>query len=280
MIPLIPFLVDTDIVTSETSAASIVHEWGVVVFEQTGEAHMGSPEFLFPPDEAKAPVVWIHGIPFTGTFMVNTGVRSIVYTWPEPERTALGTAEWDLSGDYTESGESCVIPTDLPFRWAVESYEAVPSLQLHQEAATGWSNFIYYECEVSAELSRVFLENPDPENLRVTAAISQALYFSANGQYLLEFSGGGLVPLHMTVNPELARETFCRWACSRLKSTEIDALCAAWEPVFASVDTGWLVFPIPAEYHNMISSIELLRNDGREVEYERLFLGAVRLNRL
>lgn len=281
MIPLIPMLTDTDICIDPGQVINLVHEWGVVVFERSGEVHSGlplaEPVYTDTPDVAYAPVVWIHGVPFSGTLTVNAE-DLITYTWPAPDRTADGSAEWDITGSCFTTQEQTCVPAGMPFIWGVDFYKNVQSLVL--TGKSGWcSNFIYYDCTVDRQLSEVFFETLDTDAALFTPLVTEGLYFQGDDQYLIDISGDRLIPLNMTVNTELAAETFCRWAGPGMKSSEIDALWETWSPILTGADQGWLVFPIPEEYHNMISSLTL-ETGGGTVEYERFYLGAVRVNRL
>jgi len=281
MIPLIPVLTERDICIDQEQIINLVHEWGVVVFESSGDVHLGQPveelEYVDSPDVAYAPVVWIHGVPFSGTFSVHS--EQITYAWPPPDRAFAGSAEWDIAGINNTAEEQTPVPAGMPFFWGVDFFREVPSLVL--KSPSGWqSNFLYYECSVEPGLADVFFERLNTNGALFTTEVSQGLYFQDGDQYLIEISAGRLIPLNMTVNPEPAVETFYRWAGSGLKSSEIDALWETWSPILAEEGTGWLVFPIPEEYYGMISSIELETDSGGQVEYERFYLGAIRINQL
>lgn len=285
MIPLIPLLVDTDVVAINSEALNIVHEWGVVVFQESGEVLCNGPWDLaadysdYYEVEAEAPVVWIHGAPFSGCFTVYTGEQNISFVYPEPARTNTGYVQWEISGDHftTEREEEQVLYRG-PFAWGIDFWRAVPSLHLSHYNTRAEDNFLYYECSVNRTFAELFLTRDEEGNPEFNGdLVTEGLMFQGNTQYLITVRNGNLIPLNMIVNPDLAAETFCRWGNSRMKSSEISALWETWKPVLEDQDATWFVFPIPEEYHHLISTIELTTDLHTEVEYVRLFLGAVKL---
>ena len=283
MIPLIPLLVDTDVVAINSDAMNVVHEWGVVVFQESGDVLCNGPwepgEYSEYVQEAEAPVIWIHGSPFSGSLAVHTGEQSITYTYPEPAQNAPGVTRWDISANHflTEMEEERTLYQG-PFYWGIDFWRAVPSLHLSHYNTEVEENFLYYECTVGPEFSELFfLRDSEGDFTFNNDLITEGLQFAMGTQYLMVIRNGTLIPLNMTVNPELAQETICRWADSRLNSTEITALWETWRPVLENDEENWFIFPIPEEYHNLISTIELTTDSGSEVEYERLFLGAVKI---
>ncbi len=79
-----------------------------------------------------------------------------------------------------------------------------------------------------------------------------------------------------TLTEDRIQEVLCGWAGGMLKSSEIEALWETWKPMWRQ--GSWVVFPIQEEHHDGISRIRLEINRTRTVHYERLFLGAVRLD--
>ncbi len=289
MFPLIPLLVDTAIAVDNPNALHIAHEWGVVVFEQSGSVYCGGPEHLewMDPGDAcaEAPVVWIHGEPFQGSFIVTVpDGESITFTHPQPSSSTSDNVRWNISAALPESYEESPPPYSGPYEWALESWRSVPSIPLTIHGTGEVEKFLYYECTVNPQLTEKLFHwgmsgNPVIDN----EAIQEALYFTPYGIFPVELTGGEFIPLDLPMagetDPELAEETFCRWADSMLKSSEIEALWETWRPVFSEEDSYWLVFPIPEACHNGISSISLETGRYGDVEYHRLFLGAVELQR-
>lgn len=293
MIPLIPFLIDTSMVYEDPETLNMVHEWGVVVFEQTGSLLCGGPwpEPLYPDDAcAEAPVIWIHGEPFSGTFTVTLPENeALTFVYPQPSLLSEGRAEWNIAAGIPESFEETLPPYEQsiyygPFSWALDSWRAVPSLPLFIGGAGVTEKFLYYECTVHPDFTDNFFHWEASGNPAFSpGAVTEALYFTPNGIFLVEPGTGEFIPLDMPMggetDPEFAPEVFCGWADSRLKSTEITALWETWRPELTEEGSYWLVFPIPAEYHEEISTIHLATDTWGTQAYERLFLGAVKLNR-
>lgn len=290
MFPLIPLLVDTVIAIDNPNALHIAHEWGVVVFEQSGSVYCGGPghlEWMVPGDAcAEAPVVWIHGEPFQGAFSVSVPPgESLIFTHPQPTVYSTDKARWEISAGQQEVIEETPIPYSGPYQWALESWRSVPSLPLTVLATGEVEKFLYYECTVNSELTENLFHWGATGNPVVDHnLIPEALYFSPWGVFPVDLTGEEFIPVDLLLPaetaPDLVEETFCRWGDSMLKSSEITALWETWQPVLSEEGSYWLVFPIPEVFHVMISSISLETGRYGDVEYHRLFLGAVELQQL
>ena len=289
MIPLMPFLVDTMIPMDGPYLDNIVHEWGVVVFQESG-AHMagglGDGMSFYDQSDidacAEAPVVWIHGEPFTGAFTVNLPEgQNFTFLYPEPWDSSDLQATWRIEADGSSGHmNEELVPVFGPFQAASVWWEAVPSLDLFFIDAGITANYIYYECTVGSDFCDPFLEwnSGGSPSLR-EGFPEEALYFiegramtfspPARGLIDWSFSGEGLTE-------DQIQEILCGWAGGMLKSSEIEALWETWKPYWQQ--GSWVVFPIPEEHHLDISRITLSIDRTRTVEYERLFLGAVRLD--
>ncbi len=142
MIPMVAFLVDTDIAYDGIEESNFVHEWGVVILEENAPLLCGIPGWessidYFDDDMcAEAPVVWIHGEPFSGEFTVELpGNESFTFIYPNPDRSKENSISWQIRGGtgYEQSEEeSLPMLQSLPFGWGVEHWRAVPSLILTQ----------------------------------------------------------------------------------------------------------------------------------------------------
>ena len=288
MIPMIVMLVDTAIYHNESTALNSVHEWGVVVFEENiGPIICGSPwdeSVMFMNDDlcAEAPVVWFHGEPFEGTFRVEVETGdTITMVYPEPDTLEYEFSEWQIS---TVQGiDEYAYVYDGPFLWAVESWRDVPSLSLFNENSGITENFLYYECTVPPSFGKIFFHwDSDGTPVFAGVPVDDALAFTPYGIVQVALKEDEFVPNEYPFQgitlPEHVVDTFCRWAGSKLKTSEISALWETWEPAFTESGHYWLVFPIPEEYNNLISTIRLETSDNREIEYHRLFLGAVRVS--
>jgi hypothetical protein len=291
MIPLIPVLLAVAAAVPGSEAPNSVHEWGVVVFNQTGALFCDSPwQYSVnypgtPSVETYAPVVWFYGEPFTGTFSVSVDEGQIVgFAFPTPDRMETSRAEWKISG-FESTGEedtSCYrsIYYNGPFEWAAAFWRSVPSLQLSLETSGMFENFLYYDCTVAPEFTKHFftwdsLGNPVFESY----PLEDALYFSGNDiPDPVIWRNGAFIPLNAESRPYMARSIFSEWADSKLNNAEISALWETWQPVFTEEGSNWLVFPIPEEFYDEISTIALSTVTGSEVDYHRFYLGAVRAN--
>ena len=291
MIPMIAMLVDTAVFHDESAAVNFVHEWGVVVFEENVDPVIcGSPwneaaMFDYSDACAEAPVVWIHGEPFEGTFTVEVGSdETITMIYPEPDDLAEGGASWEISAStlITSTVEESIL-YEGPFWWAADYWRDVPSLPLLQKNTGITENFLYYECTVSSTFAENFFHwNSEGTPVFSGVPVDDALAFTPYGVVQVALRQDNFVPNDFPITgittPEQVLDTFCRWADSKLKTSEITALWETWMPAFTEEGQYWLVFPIPEEYNNSISTIHLETYDQRAIEYQRLFLGAVRVS--
>lgn len=277
--------------TLQSPLQNEVHEWGVVVFEENAGPMCGekwnNPEYIPDYDYgdvcAEAPVVWIHGDPFgSAAFSVNTGEQSITFTYPVPDRTAQGVAEWDITSsiEEVEQHEERSQAYDGPFWWAVDSWRAVSSLPLYGVSS---ENFLYYECTVDESFTDNFFSwNRDSNPVFHSSSTRGAILFASGKAYSVnaeELAPSLLnIPQISEIDQETVQNIFSDWGNSNLNHSEISALWETWEPVFTEEDSYWLVFPIPADLNNSISTIRLNTGDERSIGYNRLFLGAVRVN--
>jgi len=290
MLPVIYvlILIGSGIASDAPEDWNSVHEWGVVVFEETSIQKCGGmwknlelyPDYEPELGEVRAPVVWIHGDPFlNATFAVFAGDQSITFTYPVPDRTDSGVVEWDIS---TGQGP---VPSNFyegPFGWAIDYWRNVQSIPLYQESSGVTEGFLYYECTVGYEFTANFFDWSQSGNPVFTGAvIKDALFFTPYGAIPVTIHQDEFFPtdfpLGGEIDPQIVPDSFYSWADRRLEPSEITALWETWKPVFSEEDTYWLVFPIPEEYYNQISRIRLDFQEERNVEYERFFLGAVEL---
>jgi hypothetical protein len=292
MIQMIAMLTAAATAYYEIDAQNFVHEWGVVVFEHNSPVICGIPgnePVYFPNDIcAEAPVIWIHGEPFTGSFTVELPENeTFTVTYPDPDAFPEQQIVWEISGGSgaEQSAEEILPVYEGPFNWAMPYWRAVPSLTLYQKSTGTADNFLYYECTVNTDFTNNFFQwgqNGNP--VFSGTAVTEALYFTPDGVFPVSVPESEFIPGPMPMGGEtslaLAPLTFSRWAESRLEASEITALFETWKPVLTEDDSYWLVFPIPAELNNEISSIMLEPDGDSNVEYERFFLGAVKLNLL
>ena len=269
-------------------ARNEVHEWGVVVFEEPAFNVCGGtwknpdlyPDYEPAEMEAHAPVIWIHGEPFSeAAFIVSTGEQSVTFTYPIPDRASPGMAEWDIEAGLAPAESN---PYEGPFAWAIDHWRGVQSIPLYQESSGITDGFLYYECTVSQEFTDNFFYWSNEGNPVFTGTtVENALFFTPYGVIPVQVHQSEFVPrvfpLGGEINPDQPQDTFHAWADSVLIPSEITALWETWEPVFTEEGSYWLVFHIPEEYCEQISSISIVFPEERSVEYERFFLGAVKL---
>lgn len=291
MIPIIVLMVNTAVYHDEGSTLNFVHEWGVVVFVENQPMICGSPwnESAQRPDfpiemVVEAPVIWIHGEPFEGTFTVETvNGETITMIYPEPDVLTEETANWEISASSViQANIEESILYEGPFAWAADFWRDVPSLPLLQKNTGITENFLYYECTVGQNFTGNFFNwSQDGNPVFTGTSVKEALLFTPYGAIPVTVHQDEFIPcdfpLGGEIDPQLAPDTFYRWANAKLEPSEITALWETWQPSFTEENSYWLVFPIPEEFNNEISTIHLETSDQRNVEYERLFLGAVRL---
>ncbi len=156
----------------------------------------------------------------------------------------------------------------------------MPSLDLYFPDAGASANYIYYECTVEPGFSDLFLEwNTRGTPLLRDGFPEEVLYFIEGEAITFAPPARGLVNWSIsreTLTEDRIQEVLCGWAGGMLKSSEIEALWETWKPMWRQ--GSWVVFPIQEEHHDGISRIRLEINRTRTVHYERLFLGAVRLD--
>ncbi|MCD6588399.1 MAG: hypothetical protein J7K88_07600, partial [Candidatus Fermentibacteraceae bacterium] len=132
MITVAVLMAITAVNLEDENILNSVHEWGVVVFEENqlpaicGGPWDNSVEYIEYEAEAEAPVVWIYGEPFQGTFSVTLGdSETITSVYPAPDLFSGNSAQWEV---VTTTGVEESLPYTGPYSWAMEYWETVPSL--------------------------------------------------------------------------------------------------------------------------------------------------------
>lgn len=302
MFPLLfPLIADTVVVPPFDATLVRVHEWGVVLFTSAGSEATGAPGGFygfdpFGPLLVDAPVVWFHGAPFRGTFTVRAGMGFISAAYPQPaegyEGLTPATAVWNILGAVPVPFDEApvpVVPENTPFEWAMDSWRDVPCLELYDHEGRPLDRFLYYETAI-----------PDGIHSRMNTVVDDGVqlagHFSPEGLLIATGPEPAVHTHHIVPLPSLSDsrdalrlplsrqgtlDRLCDWAGGNLKSQEIEALWRTWEPFFMERPEGerWLLFPLPPELVESISSINLELENPRytSVEYHRLFLGLVRL---
>ena len=258
----------------------------------------------------EAPVVWFHGSDFTGKLTVTSPEGHLTVTYPEPDRVEQDPAGmpvqavWSLEGhsvflteqtplpveeipmveeEVMVDGERLVEPPSTGFDWARDLWRRVPSLGLVGTTGNWRESFIYYESQVDD----LFGTPPDDAGYDwlVRDLDVPAMVFMSGPEAL-----SLMCPVDMTGEmPSLTEGDFevydrevmlamlCSWAGGGFKSEEITALLDTWERRLTTVPYGEnvVLFPIPMEYWDRISTLTLETEQGYDVEYKRLFLGLI-----
>jgi len=302
MIPLFFALADTIVAPVDPADLVVVTEWGIVEIDRSACLAVGAPEgpsLPLPVDPSycvEAPVVWFQGADFSGTFTVETPGRLTV-TYPFPDAVEEGdtgmpsTAVWRLAASslpIMEQIERMVEESPAPaeqsmghFGWAADIWREVRTHFLHGTGSVWMERFLYYEClvddlfdapveddadwpfggmEVPAMVFRTGTDGaPEAAACRITGTLpGEGLDFAAYDRGLL-------------------LSTLCAWSIPGFGSDRLEALADTWETRFTTVPEGamLIVFPIPGEYHDRISTISLRTDQELQVAYKRLFLGMV-----
>ncbi len=294
------------ILTASTAQADdnaiCLHEWGVVIYDGNTARAVGGPgSILFARDEvpieAEAPVINIYGPEFTGDVTV-AALGAICEMYPEPDAAGgpgmmpggLGSfIRWAglraSSGDECEESLQEYSAQPVPaFAYAVPSWRPADALTL--ERADGFSDrFLYYEVDVTGTGFPLPLAGHAAENEPVAREIIVLHGNSQGVAVTFELLHGGDPSMAGTTAPHLysgaeVRQILAGWASGTLTDHEIDAMWATWEPYILS--DGWageslMIFPLPGEVVDRISSINVENDQGFPVTVQRFFLGMMYL---
>ncbi|MCD6589050.1 MAG: hypothetical protein J7K88_10925, partial [Candidatus Fermentibacteraceae bacterium] len=197
-----------------------------------------------------------------------------------PDLFSGNSAQWEV---VTTTGVEESLPYTGPYSWAMEYWETVPSLLLYNSYSGATVNFLYYECTVDRDfIQELFQWSSNGNPVFTGDLIRDALFFTPYGVIPVDIEQNEFVPRDFPIggeiDPELVPNTFTAWAGAGMLPSEIAALWNTWKPALTEEGSYWIVFPVPKEYNNGISTISLETSDLREVEYQRLFLGAIRLS--
>jgi hypothetical protein len=181
----------------------------------------------------------------------------------------------------------------------MEYWQKVPSMELYFPASEEYrSNFLYYEIGIpywnppeGVYQARTLAGYYAPDGLLITVGNNP----DVERIQLIPLPDGSGVPTDMA--GELSDEDICTiicdWGGNTLKSEEITALWQTWKPFFVTdimddefpldsrVDNEqWIMFPLPWDVVEQYSTLNLEVHDDidRDITYNRLFLGLVRVN--
>jgi len=268
-----------------------VHEWGAVTFAEETVIFGANPltdpnsDFISPDqwDEpvARAPIVYFYGAEFSGTFTVSVHSGNFIETLPSPERLLSTSsmppeqsfnAVWGILGTSVWSNQE--LPDEYPCISSdlLESWRTPPSYLLEFSDGT-LEKFIYYECTL--------LTTPESDYYPVEIDDGEAVLAADYREPLMQFTKDG-----ETVNLEIISdgaesggdipELLCDWAGGSMKSQELISMWDTWETWI--YDGSWsgdtlLVFPLPQQTIEGMTSINLETASYYDVEYSRFYLG-------
>ena len=278
-----------------------VHEWGAVTFTQENVIFGADPgtdphAAPIPPDQweeplARAPVVYFHGEPFSGTFTVNVAAGSFIELYPVPgslmdtspmPEYPSGTAMWNITmaGPYSEEGgmpgreralTSCVTPELL------EIWREPPAMLLQFEDGSS-EKFVYYECRLNSPADSAYYPV-------LMTGDGPALDPEWEGEILRCVRTGESVALELdseeateALEPSDVHQLLCDWSGGHMKSQELQAMWRTWEDwVLGGEWSGDTleIFTLPGSTVEGISSISLETDEYMLVEYRRFFLGMI-----
>ncbi|MCK4504078.1 MAG: hypothetical protein KAW14_00560 [Candidatus Aegiribacteria sp.] len=305
MLPLMfaAALVDTVIAPPADLNTIYVHEWGAITFAEEviiGAAPPSDPLSNYTtPDEwdellVRAPVVYFYGATFQGTFTVTVPSGTFIETWPVPEKlTAIAPlhlasssrAVWTISG--TSWGEPGTTDTpagrhELSFSPEIlDIWRWPPSFLL--EFGNGIrEKFIYYECALRPQNNDDFypaLLTNDGTVLSPEYHGELIRFIKSDGKVIIDpITGryGMRREIQQATEYGDILETLCSWAGGTMKSDEINAMWTTWEDwIYNGSWSGdtLLVFPLPDETVERMSSITLETSEEHDIEYSRFYVG-------
>jgi hypothetical protein len=305
MIPLFfAALVDTVVAPGDYETVHI-HEWGVVLFSEDGADVTGvydSPDDFYIDGYdyghycVEAPVVWFHGTPCSGTFTVRTPEGWLTELYPVPDDIGSvapelpvrpAEASWYFTVGGAEPSSERMREWDssgLSWGWAAGYWRNVPAEYLYRESDGFCDRFIYYECGLPLQWNEIFTGVDEGIVFRDGFTGEGIVFVSGSmpGYAMVSIEDELIVPPmeeFVPAGPDSMKAILGRWAEWKLKPEEIDALWYTWESAMYTLPGTWLLFPIPAEDVNRISTIEFIPDDCFVgVRYQRLFLGLVRID--
>ncbi len=286
------------ILISAQSEPVEVHEWGVVVFggykaaavalpDPGLSSFIADPDFGIEPISVEAPVIFFHGAEFSGDFAVEVSGGNIYEIYPVDGMTSSwNSIRW--SGiQVFDPDEGIEYPDDLPGDFLL-SFDVVSNwrtLECNSVRTSGGINegFLYYEC---------FLETPEflkyPQLLAagegLPGGVDKVLIFLEPYGDMQEMYRVDPQSIFIPVETEeislydrtRMQDILSSWNTAGLTSGELELLWETWEAYVT--DPLWegdalVVFPLPQDMINMISSLEVLPDGEMEITYGRFFLG-------
>ncbi|NOQ21045.1 MAG: hypothetical protein GQ565_00135 [Candidatus Aegiribacteria sp.] len=251
---------------------------------------------FIPPDQwnepvARAPIVYFYGEHFTGTFTVSVHSGSFIETLPIPESLVSTStkpsqhsyhAVWNISSTSDGQSENTIeAGRDYPgiLSELLEIWRKPPSFLLEFEDGLK-EKFIYYECLLNPSSEDDFY----PVLLQNNGAVLHPDYTgpvmrfvkrmeTVNMELITEWPVSGQIVYNKVPN---VPGILCDWARGAMKSEELVSMWDTWKTWI--YDGSWsgdtlLVFPLPENTIEGMTTIILRTDDYREVEYSRFYLG-------
>jgi hypothetical protein len=264
----------------------VLHEWGVVFYDVGTERAMGDPGDLYDVEEAVAfaPVINLYGPEFTGNVSV-AALGTIFDMYPEPDVTGgpmmmggLGSfIRWE--GIEARPGGNNDSFRSVPGLMAASLWRDEDALVLTR--ADGFCDrFLYYEVDLSGTEFPLPLAGSDNRSVPLT---DEVLLFHRSmvgiaGYELLPQGdlsmAGGTAPFCYSCSE--VKEVLGRWAGNSLSESELSAMWATWEPYVLSGDwdgSSLAVFRLPDEVVELVSTVNVVSDQGHPVTVSRFFLG-------
>lgn len=280
--------------------AIVLHEWGVVVYQAgTVTATGGCGSWIIPEEPvARAPVVYFHGAPFTGSVRVAS-IGTIFDTYPTPDISwgglemmgGLGSCiEWTHLEVFDPAAREMRRGLPDPFQtpsgdlwWAAAQWRTPDALVL--ERSDGFQDcFLYYEVDLTGTGMFVPVAGMAPEGTGPDELVTgEMLLFhrSPDGVLTFELLQGGDPGMAGSTAPfaysyEESRSIIGGWASDCLTDPEIEAMWTTWQPFLKDGEWGGsslLVFRMPSPMVERVSTIIVTSDQGLPVVQERFLLG-------
>jgi len=287
-------LADTFVAPDLLPDVVVLHEWGVVTLDggmiAGGIPAPSSPEPWVDPGllEDKAPVVLFYGADFTDatlTVELHGGAFTDVFPAPADDDPSDGVVTWSIAAG-TDRGERYAFPGErVPSGgedrcWAYDAWRDGPAHVLEFPDGTT-DRFLYYEC------SFPFEPGDPPWPFHASRGVDPAfdgtvLVFDGYEDHavrMAETTADHAADADLEwIDPD--RETIlgilCGMAGGEMKSGEISDLWDAWEGYVTGCE--WqgdrlMVFRLPGELVERLSSITLETAEGRPTTTARFYLG-------
>lgn len=262
-----------------------VHEWGVITQDPlvlTGNVPVYEP---WEGDlEDKAPVIYFHGDPCTVTLRVNFPSMGFATTLL-PEADEGGSNSTYILWEDLVLAESA--PSDLAEGWnrcdelgyPVSLWRDVDALYV--EAGERFDRFVYYACVPGSPGDLPFIGESSNHSFRMPyGEIPCIVLKSVDGNPMFGvFTLADIITdipkgLQFLEDPLKLKSILAAWADGILFEDEFDAFWNTWESKFMtdSEDEVMILYSVPVEIIENISTLEVITDGDNEVEISRFIL--------